>query len=732
MSNYSVMLSFNIDRLGIQLSSTMVSLCLSTFCYPNIVVAQIVSDETTGTQVKVTENISKIAGGTQTGQNLFHSFEQFSVASDAIAHFDNALDVNHIFSRVTGGSISEINGLIQANGNADLFLLNPAGIIFGANSSLDLGGSFIATTAESLIFTDKIEFKATDRANPPLLTVNAPLGLQYGTNTGNISISSNSGRATLDSSGLTIKPGNTLALIGGELTISRNNLNALGGNVEIGSVFSGIVELKQDELGAWQFDYSQVELFDRLNLSQTFVNSSGIVNLQGSAIALSAGSIISNFTQTNTAGGSITLQASDSITIDSSSLFTQVGQVQSDLVTAIAGSGGDIALQAPQIIFTNGSLVSAGTLSQGAGGDITIEASESMELSGGELALPTLISTSTQGSGAGGQIKIATGKLFLTDGSQIQALAGIGAGGTITVNATESIELKGTGTFLARDRQGNIVANLFNSGLSASSGNANLPGKSGSLIVNTPRLTIADGAEISVSNFGTGDAGDIKIDTAELDLTRSGKIIANTVSGKGGSIALNVERSAILQNEATISTTAQQNGNGGNIAITTDNLVLLDFNSISANAQNGSGGNITIDTRGLFVSTDSSITASSELGTDGLVDIITPDVNTKITTVVELERSPLTVENYITTGCGAGADFAKNQFRNIGRGGLPPNPTSETVIVETLEDLGTTNHKTNTTKPAQTIFAEPKTPKIIEATTWLVNQQGNIELVTCN
>ena len=218
------MLSLNLDRVGIKLSSTIVGLCLGLIINPNSSIAQVVSDNTTDTQISVTENISTITGGTKTGQNLFHSFEQFSVNNGAIAHFNHGLNIERIFSRVTGGSISQIDGLIRANGNADLFLLNPAGIIFGANGSLDIGGSFVATTAESLVFEDGIEFSATTEKDRPLLTINAPIGLQYGVNTGEIAILPNSDRSS--PSGLNIKPGNVLALVGGDIDITRNDLNA--------------------------------------------------------------------------------------------------------------------------------------------------------------------------------------------------------------------------------------------------------------------------------------------------------------------------------------------------------------------------------------------------------------------------------------------------------------------------------------------------------------------------
>ncbi len=123
-------------------------------------------------------NVSEITGGETRGSNLFHSFQDFSVGTGNEAFFDNANDISNIFSRVTGGNISNIDGLIRANGSADLFLINPAGIIFGENARLDIGGSFYGSTASSILFENG-EFSAADLENPPLLTVNAPIGLGF-------------------------------------------------------------------------------------------------------------------------------------------------------------------------------------------------------------------------------------------------------------------------------------------------------------------------------------------------------------------------------------------------------------------------------------------------------------------------------------------------------------------------------------------------------------------------
>ncbi|MBW4634839.1 MAG: filamentous hemagglutinin N-terminal domain-containing protein [Iphinoe sp. HA4291-MV1] len=137
--------------------------------------AQVSADGTVSTTVTRDGNNFTINGGTPTrGGNLFHSFKDFSVPTGGSAVFNNAADVRNIISRVTGGSISTIDGLIRAMGKANLFLLNPAGIVFGPNASLNIGGSFLATTANSFVFDNGFEFSATNPQAPPLLTINIP------------------------------------------------------------------------------------------------------------------------------------------------------------------------------------------------------------------------------------------------------------------------------------------------------------------------------------------------------------------------------------------------------------------------------------------------------------------------------------------------------------------------------------------------------------------------------
>ncbi|MEM6613010.1 MAG: filamentous hemagglutinin N-terminal domain-containing protein [Cyanobacteria bacterium P01_C01_bin.72] len=697
---------------------------------------QIVGDHTANTQVQTDDNISVITGGIESGANLFHSFEQFSLATDAIADFDHSSEIEHIFSRITGGQVSEIDGLLQTQGEASLFLLNPAGVIFGANARLDVGGSLIVMTGDSLIFADGTEFSAVDPEIEPLLTVSTPIGLQYG-QAGKIEISANSNRDLINPN-LSISPGNTLALLGGDVSVSQNSLDAVGSNVEIASIKSGAIALQYDTLG-WQFAYSDVLDSGKIDFSdRALINSSGRVNFWGKTISFSAGSGVLDFEQLSSTKNVINLQAQEAINIDAALLITQVGLNDSTVEDSLNISGGDIFIEAPQVTVSNGSIVSAGTLSEGAGGSITINAQDWLKLLGSELnserSNPSIISTSSEGIGKGGQIDINTGKLTIRDGSQIQALAGEGAGGTIWVDATDSIELSGTGIWQSQNAPETELA----SGFSASSGVAGLPleeqsgGASGSLVINTPQLTINQEAQISVSNHGLEDAGDIEIKTSRLNLDSKGSIIANTALGEGGSINIAAAQWIILDRASSISTAAQ-NGDGGNITLETENLALLDANQISANANQGNGGSITINTQGLFIDPNSSITASSAVEQNqGEVEIFTLDLNSRLTTDY-IEQSALIATDQVTSGCGVGINLNPNQIRDIGRGGVPSNPFREVASTETLGDWGAENPDSSeinrTNQPLATVIEQPADSSVVEIDSWVINTQGVIELV---
>ena len=454
---------------------------------------------------------------------------------------------------------------------------------------------------------------------------------------------------------------------------------------------------------------------------------------------------IINFINANETESLIQLEAEKSINLNNSSLLSQVWQQRFNTNQNNAGAGGDIFVKAPEISFSNGSLISAATLGEEAGGNISIESSETLKLFSNQGENPTIISTSTEGSGNGGDIEIKTSQFTVTNGGQIQAFGREGTGGKITIDAQESINIAGTGILRSQDPMtGELSETTLASGFSASAGIEGVPaeqqfeGDSGNLIINTPSLNLDQLGQISVSNFGLGDGGNIQISTTNLDLNNSGKINANTVSGNGGSIEIEARDLVMLNKQSTISTSAVNQGNGGKITVETKNLVLLNSNQIAADAQQGSGGKIKINTQVLLADQNSSITANSEVNQrKGVVEIETLDLNSRLQTKRD-DKSPLTAENYIQRGCGIGTDFGHNQFRNIGRGGISSNPTQESISVEIIGDLASGNQTTtkNVSKTSdykidtKDNIGIEKTHSITEAQKWIVNAQGQVELIS--
>ncbi|HEY9783407.1 MAG TPA: filamentous hemagglutinin N-terminal domain-containing protein [Leptolyngbyaceae cyanobacterium] len=285
----------------------IVSCCLLT---ANPVRAQQVSaDGTTSTSVTSPDGSNfTIKDGDRSGDNLFHSFSEFSVPTEGSALFDNDLDVKNIISRVTGGKISNIDGLLGAKGSANLFLLNPSGIIFGANASLNIGGSFISSTANSLKFADGTEFSALAASSPPLLTVSVPVGLQYGANAAGINV---------QNSNLAVQPEQTLALVGGNITLAGGNLTAPSGRIDLGAVAgAGNVQIanvnNQLQLSfPDDIQKADVAIIDAANVSASG-NGGGDLQLTGRQIKVERSRLEAN-TFGSEPGGNFNVNASESV-----------------------------------------------------------------------------------------------------------------------------------------------------------------------------------------------------------------------------------------------------------------------------------------------------------------------------------------------------------------------------------------------------------------------------------
>ncbi len=150
--------------------------------------------------------------GTQAGANLFHSFTHFNINTGESATFSGPASIDNVISRVTGGSLSNIDGLLSSTiPGADVFLINPSGILFGPNASLDVDGSFHASTADQIRFPDAGVFDATN-PGATVLSVAEPSAFGF--------LDNNPGSITVDRADLAVPVGATLSLVGGDISIS--------------------------------------------------------------------------------------------------------------------------------------------------------------------------------------------------------------------------------------------------------------------------------------------------------------------------------------------------------------------------------------------------------------------------------------------------------------------------------------------------------------------------------
>lgn len=566
-----------------------------------MVTAQIVPDATLPNNSTVTsnDNTFTIEGGTAAGGNLFHSFREFSVPTGGTAFFNNIDTIQNIFTRVTGGSISNIDGILQTNGNANLFLLNPNGIIFGPNASLNIGGSFLGTTADRINFADGTSFSATNPQTTPLLTISIPTSLQFGPNPGQIvdrsaalSAFENSGEGNQNPVGLEVLPGQTLALVGGDVIVPGGILTAPGGRIELGSVgANSLVSLTFNDSG-FALGYAGVRDFQDIELSQ-----GAVVSASGEG------------------GGTIQVQGRRVVLTEDSGILSQTFGSQ---------NGGTISIQAAQFIAEGGGYVDTTTYGAGRGGNLSVTATDSIELSGtnadgslpsGLFAQVDVQDETTPTTGNAGDLTIATGRLILRDGAQIASNTfSEGSGGRLTVTASESVEVIG------RSADGRIVSALQTQAEPDSSGNSQ------DLTISTRELILRDRGEISSSTNGTGNAGNIIIQASEQLIIQDRATLAalTTGSGRGGNISIETGR-LIAQNGGQVLATTQGSGQAGTLTVNARESVELAgtgmdgspsglFTQSTGRATDSSAGNadnLTVTTRQLTVRDGAAISADT-------------------------------------------------------------------------------------------------------------------------
>jgi filamentous hemagglutinin family protein len=599
--------------------------------------SNITSDGTMGTTVSQAGSIYNINGGTIKGTNQFHSFGLFSVGTGDTASFNGPPVVSNIIGRVTGGQQSSIDGVLKSTiPGANLYLLNPAGVLFGANASLDVSGSFHVSTADYLKLSDGGMFYANP-IKSSVLTTAPPAAFGFlGDTVAGISI---------QDSALTVPPGKTLSVAGGDLDITSNTAGYLwapSGQINLVSVASP-GEVNLSDLNTISF-----AKLGNITISQP---AQGLgISVEGSNFnADPAGNIVIRggkllftnetwFGARGNPGGTVNIIADD-LHMDNSDMSTATrGPINHP------GTGVDINLTG-QMLLTNGSEIASSNYGTGRGGDLRITAG-SIQLGDDD---PTKsedvnigyygdIGSRAFGAGRGGDVYVTANDLTVKNGFFINTAAvypGTGDAGNVTVragtlNLLDRGSISSNGFWAGKGGVVDVAANdilisgknapdVPNSqaltGLGAQTG---FGSKGGLLRVKADNLQILDGGSISTILYSIGPGADIDI-TAKSILI-SGVFIDNRLSPPNVHASIDAR---LVDSFAS--------GTGGNIHVVADSLQITNGGFIASGLYSGApgnAGNITVKTSSLEVSERGGIFASSFNGTGnaGRLDITARDV----------------------------------------------------------------------------------------------------------
>lgn len=434
--------------------------------------------------------------GTQVGGNLFHSFGQFNLLSGETADFTatgSTGPISNIIARVTGGSASSIDGTIESSvAGANLFLLNPSGVIFGPDAKVNVTGAFTVGTPDYIKLADGTGIFHTSLGGNDVLTAasvsafgflgNAPAAVQF------------------SQSNLSFAMGSNFTVISGDITLDGATLTAPAGNVSFFSAKSA---------GELPFDPAT----PGASFGASTVGSLGNVTLQnGARVAIDGpqggGQVVIR-------GGMMVMQNTSKITSSDSG----------------GNPGGGISVSCDSLSLETGSMIETQALAAGAGGDISVSSSGPVSLaSGGQLL------ASTESRGGAGNIQVQAQSLSIDGSAAPNTQTGIfsdceagasGNGGDIALNLSQPFSIVGGGT---------VAADTF------SSGNA------GGVTVQAASMTIDGSAALghftgisSSSDQGaTGNGGDVDVTATDgISIQNGGAIVADTFSsGKAGEISV--------------------------------------------------------------------------------------------------------------------------------------------------------------------------------------------------
>ena len=709
-------------------------------------------------------------------------------------------------------TLSEADGLVfltnQYTPNTDL----PSGTIqvggINSSSSIGNGGDVVIDSRGGIVFTGDVNSQSTAVAsnggdvtfiaNEDISTTNihSDSGFWDG---GKISLTSRQGAINTSAGSLTSLagfPGRN----GGQITLSAEGDITIGNINSSGGELGGGGDIALISNGSVSSANSAIQ-------SETFgSNRGGNIVVTARSLSLSDSAFFSTSTNSTGDAGSVNIRATDTVSFDGALSVGRVGGALSIVKTGAQGNGGNLDITTGSLYVTNGAVLSASTRAEGDAGDVNIAATDTVLFDGvGNNGLSSRATSrviaGAQNNGDGGNLNITTGSLYVTNGAVISASTfAYGDAGTVNITASEAIFLDGLGshgypsaiasrvddnaegdggnlnittaflyvtngaqlstTTSGKGDAGNInitatdtvsfdgVDRNGNSSLASSRVNS-LEGNGGNINITAHYLSVTNGAILSATSVGQErSAGNLQLTAHSILLDNDGRLSARTASGNGGNITLQVQDVLLLRNNSNISTNAGfegAGGDGGNITIDADFIIAVpqENSDITANAYEGRGGKINITTQGIFgigyqedLTSLSDITASSDFGLSGVVEISRPDVDPS-QGLTSLPTDIVDATGMIDYQCQVARSSAANKFTMTGRGGLPPNPNEPLGEENWVEDLGL---------PGQTEVAEgvgeveekaspalgnsPSSPanQIVEAQGWMIGAEGKVTL----
>lgn len=578
----------------------------------------------TGTIITPDGNQLNIQGGSlsQDGSNLFHSFQQFGLQEGQIANFLAQPSIRNILGRVVGGDLSRINGRIQVTGgNSNLYLLNPAGIVFGAQASLNVPSDFIATTATGIGFNEKNWFNVFGGNNYPSLT-GTPSQFAF---------DSVQPGSLINAGNLTVSPGQNLMLLGGTV-INTGQLTASSGTITLAAV-PGENRVRISQTG----HLLSLEIEAPRNQDGQFLSITPLhlpTLLTGVPASLETGLTVSatGTVQLSHSGTTIPTEFGSAIisgTLDTSSLLTQGGEP--------AGVGGSINIFGNKVGVISANLNASGTHGGGTvrmGGDFQ-GLGDVPNASGTFISADSLIQADALLHGNGGRV-IAWADQLTGFSGQVSARGGAysGNGGFVEISGQQDLAFQGqvdvgatqgvSGTILFDPTNITIVPTGANDNqLNANVPNANdlagailsgdggavdftlsagvLAAQTGNIILEaTNHITIAPGLSLNFASPGgaitfKADADNNQVGSFAMDQTQSITAAGRTITISGASVTAGTI--ATLTNDGA-------GNSGGNIDITATNG---NVNAVSLRADSeppigsaGNGGNITVNASGVI------------------------------------------------------------------------------------------------------------------------------------